>query len=159
MLALAAALVVAVPGGAVDGVATLGRTVPQVERALGAPTSVERYPRRRDLVYGSARRPRLEVIFAGPSTEPSRQRAWAILVADPRAAVVGLGRVLAVAPRTLERRLRATGLHEARPYRCDAKGCFGTFLDASRTRRVIYGVQHGSRFLGVQVWPNPSRSP
>lgn len=153
--ALATPLVVSVPGGVVDGSPILGRTVPQVERALGTPTSEERFPRRRDLAYGS----RLEVIFHGPDGDPAAQTAWAILVTDRSASVAGRAALLASTPRTLERQLRTTGLHEERPYRCDARGCFGTFfgrgLHAGGTRRVIYGVQHGAPYIGVQIWPNP----
>lgn len=129
----------------------LGRTVAEVERALGAPSAVETFPNRRDLLYER----RLEVIFHGPTADPAAQTAWAILVVDPDATVAGIGRPLAVPPRTLERRLRATGLREERRYRCDARGCFGTFFGAGGTRRVIDGVQRGGRYLAVQVWPNP----
>ena len=51
------------------------------------------------------------------------------------------------------RRLRATGLREGRRYRCDRRGCFGTFLRGRR--RVLYGLLRRRRYLGVQVWPNP----
>jgi hypothetical protein len=144
-------LAVTVPGGRIGGTPVLGRTVPQVVSALGAPSSVERYANRRDLAYKG----RLEVIFAGPDADPSAQKAWAILVLDPATTVARLGRPLSVPPQTLERRLRATGLREGRRYRCDRRACFGTFFNASRTRRVIYGLLRGRRYLGVQVWPNP----
>ena len=144
-------LAVALPAGRVGGLPVLGRSVPALVRALGAPTSVERLPNRRDLTY----RGRLEVVFTGPDTDPARQKAWAILLLDPKATATGIGRPLAVPPRTLERRLRATGLREGRRYRCDRHGCFGTFFGAGGTRRVIYGLLRGRRYLGVQVWPNP----
>jgi hypothetical protein len=151
VLALAAALAISLPGGRVDGKAVLGRSVPQVIRALGAPSSVERLPNRRDLTYGG----RLEVVFSGPDADPAAQRAWAILVLDRSARASGVGRPLALAPPALEQRLRATGLREGRRYRCDRRGCFGTFFGARGTRRVIYGLLRGRRYLGAQVWPNP----
>jgi hypothetical protein len=151
----AGAPTISLPGGAVDGQPLLGRTVPEVTAELGAASSVERYPHRRDLVYGPARRPRLEVIFHGPAANPSDQVAWAILAADPGTVVRGLGRVLAAPPVSLERTLETTGLREERRYRCDTRGCFGSFFSRDETRRVIYGLQHGARYLGVQVWPNP----
>jgi hypothetical protein len=154
--ALAGAPTVALPTGAVNQRPVLGRRVPQVLAELGAPSSVERFANRRDLVYGPARRPRLEVIFHGPSATPAGQVAWAVLATDPATSVPSLGDVLAVTPTTLESELRTTALRETRSYRCDALGCFGTFLGAGGTRRVIYGIQHGGRYLGVQVWPNPS---
>jgi hypothetical protein len=95
------------------------------------------------------------VIFDGPSSDPAAQTAWAILVADPRTTVAGVGRALSHPPAELVRLLHGTGLRTARAYRCDARGCFGTLFDASGTRRVVVGVQHGYRYLGVQVWPNP----
>ncbi len=144
-------LAVALPSGRIAGTPVLGRTVPQVVHALGSPTSVERLPNRRDLTY----RGRLEVVFSGPDADPSAQRAWAILLLDPAATATEVGRPLSVPPRTLERRLRTTGLREERRYRCDRRGCFGAFFDAAGTRRVIYGLLRGRRYLGVQVWPNP----
>ena len=149
--ALAGPLSVALPSGEVNGTPVLGATVARVEAALGVPSSVETFPNRRDLAY----RGRLEVIFHGPAADPAGQTAWAVLVVDPDATVPGLGRPLAVSPRTLERRLRATGLREGRRYHCDQRGCFGTFFGAGGTRRVIYGLHGGGRYLGVQVWPNP----
>lgn len=95
------------------------------------------------------------MIFQGAFAAPARERAWAILVADPDADVAGLGRPLALPPAALERRLRTLPLREERPYRCDARGCFGTFFSRDGTRRVIYGRQRSGRYVGVQVWPNP----
>jgi hypothetical protein len=149
--ALTGPLSVSLPGGAINGTPVLGRNVTRVEEALGAPSSVETFPNRRDLVY----RGRMEAIFHGPAADPGGQIAWAVLVTDPAATAPGLGRLLAVPPRTLERRLRAAGLREERRYRCDARGCFGTFFGAGGRRRIIYGVHDGGRYLGVQVWPNP----
>jgi hypothetical protein len=155
LLALASPLRVTLPEGTLDGVRILGRTVPQVEAALGAPAAVERFPSRRDLVYRRSGELQLEVIFSGPFAEPAQETAWAILVADPSAVVAGLGRPLALAPTALERRLRTLPLRESRPYRCDARGCFGTFFSRDGTRRVIYGRQRSGRYLGIQAWPNP----
>ena len=135
LLAPPPAYVVTLPTGQVDGHAVLGAPIARVEAALGRPLRVERFQTRRDLVYRG-----LEVITDG-------RRAWAILVTAPSPQVV--------APRTLERRLRASGLREGRRYRCDARGCFGTFFGAHGTRRVIYGVKGGRPYLGVQIWPNP----
>ncbi len=143
----------ALPGGAVDGARLLGENVPAVEAALGTPSSVETLPNRRDLTY----RGRLEVVFAGPSSDPAAQTAWALLVLDPDATVPGLGRPLARTPRTLGANLRALGLQEQRPYRCDRRGCFGTFLGAAGSRLVVYGLLHGRRYLGVQLYPKPAR--
>lgn len=155
LAALAGAPHVTLPAGAVDGVPVLGASVPRVEAALGLPDHVEHFARRRDLVYGPRARPRLEVIFAGPFDDPTAETAWAVLVADPAATFTGAGQALAVPPQALERRLRRLPLRETRRYRCDPAGCFGTFLSHDRKRRMIYGLQHGSRYLGVQVWPNP----
>jgi hypothetical protein len=156
VLAALSPLAVSLPSGTVDGHPVLGRTVPQVEEALGLPAAVERYPDRRDLVFRRAGRLQLEVIFHGPFAAPARERAWAILVADPDATVAGLGgRPLVLPPATLERRLRALPLHEERRYRCDRRGCFGTFFSRDGRRRVVYGRQRTGRYLGVQVWPSP----
>lgn len=144
-------LAVTLPSGRIDGTPVLGRTVPQLVRALGTPTAVERLPNRRDLTYDG----RLEVIFSGPDADPSAQRAWAVLLLDPAATATRVGAPLSLPPRTLERRLRATGLREERRYRCDRRGCFGAFFDAAGTRRVLFGLLRGRRYLGVQVWPNP----
>ena len=137
------AYVVTLPAGRVDGRAILGASPASVERSLGRPLRVERFRVRRDLVYRG-----LEVITDG-------RCAWAILVTAPSARVTGLGRPLVVPPRTLELRLRRSGLREGRRYRCDASGCFGTFFAAGGRRRVIYGINGGHRYLGVQIWPNP----
>ena len=148
----AAVLTVSVPGGALNGTPVLGTTVPEAEAAFGAPTSVETYPNRRDLAY----RGRFELIFAGPSADPAAQTAWGVLVIDPDATAPRLGRFLSVPPRTLERRLRTLGLREVRRYRCDRRGCFGTFFTRDGKRRVIYGLlERRRRYLGVQAWPNP----
>ena len=149
--ALVGPLSVSLPSGAINGMPVFGTTVTQVEAALGPPSSVETYPDRRDLVYKG----RIEVIFHGPAADQGAQTAWAVLVVDPNATVTGLGRPLAVPPPTLERRLRATGLRQERRYHCDVRGCFGTFFGAGGTRRIIFGLNRGGRYLGVQVWPNP----
>jgi hypothetical protein len=155
LLSLAGALHVTLPKGEVNGMPLLGQTAPAVLAGLGTPTSVERYPARRDLVYGPAPHPRLEVIFAGLSAHPDEQRAWAIFVAEPSATVRGVGRPLARPPADVAPLLVAIGLRSGRPYHCDARGCFGTFFGDGGTRRIVYGVQHGYRYFGVQVWPNP----
>jgi hypothetical protein len=135
--------------GRVDGNRLLGRAVPFVVAHLGPPSSVERYPRRTDLVYGSKRDLRVEVVFAGPS-------AAALLFEDPRMVDVRIGTPLALAPDALQQRLLeryADVLTRGRPYRCDALGCFGTFFARSGKLRVIYGVSRGRRYVGVSLWP------
>jgi len=87
------------------------------------------------------------MLLAPPAHVVMLRRAWAILITPPSPQ--------AVAPRVLERRLRASGLREGRHYRCDARGCFGTFFGAHDTRRVIYGINRERPYLGVQIWPNP----
>src|SRR5665213_1934150 len=149
--ALVGPLAVSVPGGEINGVPVLGATVTQVEAALGAPSSVETFPDRRDLAYKG----RIEVIFHGPAADQGGQTAWAVLVVDPRVTAPGLGRPLAVPTRSREQRLLATGLRRERRYHCDPRGCFGTFFGAGGTRRIIYGLHNGGRYLGVQMWPNP----
>ena len=139
-----AALVVSLAGFTLDGHRLLGLAPAAVRAALGRPTRVERYPRRLDLVYGS----RFEVVTTG--------RAWSVAVFDPTVSEPRLGRPLALPPRELERRIRAAyPLREQRRYRCDAKGCFGTFLAAGGRRRLIYGVSGGRRYLALQSWPLP----
>jgi len=135
LLAPPPAYVVTLPTGEVDGRPVLGASIARIEAALGRPVRVERFAVRRDLVYRG-----LEVITDG-------RRAWAILLTAPSPQ--------AVEPRILERRLRTSGLREVRRFRCDARGCFGTFVGAHGTRRVIYGINRGRPYLGVQVWPNP----
>lgn len=128
---MVAALHVAWSTGRVEGHAVLGRTPAQVEASFGAPASVERYPVRRDFRYR-----RFEVIFA------DGRHASALLVTG------------VVAPRTFRGVLQRTpGLHESRRYHCDSRGCFGTFFTGDGRVRVIYGVNRGKPYAGVQVWP------
>lgn len=127
---MVAALHVAWATGQVEGDAVLGRSAAQIEAVFGAPLSVERYPVRRDLRYR-----RFEVIFG------DGRHASALLVTG------------VPAPHTFRAVLRRTpGLHESRRYRCDARGCFGTFFTGDRRVRVIYGVNRGKPYAGVQVW-------
>jgi hypothetical protein len=126
-----AAVHVALASGRVDGRVVLGRTAATVEAVLGRPSGVERYPVRRDLRFRG-----IEVIF-GDGVHAS---AYVVPSAAPRA---------------VRLRLRAAGLVEERRYRCDARGCFGTFFTRDRERRVIYGVSGGRPYLGEQVWPQP----
>jgi hypothetical protein len=128
---MVAALHVAWATGRVEGHAVLGRSPAQVEAIFGAPVSIERYPVRRDLRYR-----RFEVIFG------DGRRASALLVTG------------VAAPAALRAVLRRTpGLHESRRYHCDARGCFGTFFTGDRRVRVIYGLNRGRPYAGVQVWP------
>ena len=131
MVSAIAAVHVALASGRVDGRIVLGRTAAQVEAVLGRPLAVERYPVRRDLRFRG-----IEVIFG------DGVHASAYLVP-------------ASAPPTERLRLRAAGLVEERRYRCDTRGCFGTFFTRDRTRRVIYGLNRGRPYLGEQVWPQP----
>jgi hypothetical protein len=56
----------------------------------------------------------------------------------------------------MRRELRDTpGLHESRPYHCDSRGCFGTFFSTDGRRRMIYGLNRGRPYVGVQRWPQP----
>lgn len=131
MISAMAAVHVALASGRVDGRVVLGRTAARVEAVLGPPSGVERYPVRRDLRFRG-----IEVIF-GDGVHAS---AYVV----PSAA-----------PRIVRLQVRAAGLVEERRYRCDARGCFGTFFTHDRTRRVIYGLNRGRPYLGEQVWPQP----
>ena len=136
MLAAVTAIRLALATGRVDGRAVLGRPQAAVVRLLGRPRAVDRYRVRRDLAYDG-----VEVILG------DGRRVSAILVTD---------RSVALAPAAMRERLRGTaGLHEHRRYRCDALGCFGTFLSADGRRRVIYGLERGRPYVGVQAWPQP----
>jgi hypothetical protein len=134
MVAAVAALQIALASGRVDGQIVLGRSIARVERLLGPPSRVERFPVRRDLRYAG-----IEVIFG------DGRHVSSLLVDDPR---------IALPPGAMQQRLRGTaGLRESRPYHCDAKGCFGTFFTTDRARRVIYGVTRGRPYVGIQSWP------
>jgi hypothetical protein len=131
MVAAVAAFHIALASGRVDGHAVLGRSIESVERSLGRPASVEHYPVRVDLRYRG-----LEVIFA------DGLHASALLATGT------------APPVAMRRTLRGTaGLRESRPYRCDRRGCFGTFFSKDRQRRVIYGLNRGRPYLGIQQWP------
>lgn len=111
------------------GLALIGRTPAEVTARLGRPASVERYPVRRDFRYR-----RFEVIFG----DGRHASAFLATPTDRPAAV------------------RATlaswaTLRETRRYRCDARGCFGVFVLSDRKRRVIYGLNRGKPYLGVQT--------
>lgn len=125
----AIAVHVALATGRVDGHVILGRTQAQVRAVLGRPLAIDRFPVRRDLRFRG-----IEVIF-GDGVHAS---AYVV----PGAA-----------PAVERQRLLATGLREERRYRCDAKGCFGTFFTRDGRRRVIYGVSRGKPYLGEQLWP------
>jgi len=128
---MVAALHVAWATGRVEGHAVLGRSPAQIEESFGAPVSVERYPVRRDFRYR-----RFEVIFG------DGLHASALLVTGV-AAPAAFRAVLS----------RTPGLHESRRYRCDARGCFGTFFTGDRRVRVIYGLNRDRPYAGVQAWP------
>ena len=131
MVSAIAAVHVALASGRVDGRVLLGRTAAQVEAVLGRPLAVDRYPVRRDLRFRG-----IEVIF-GDGVHAS---AYAVPSAPPA---------------QVRAELRATALVEARRYRCDARGCFGTFFTRDRSRRVIYGLNRGVPYVGEQAWPQP----
>jgi hypothetical protein len=102
-----------------------------VEASLGRPASTEHYPVRVDLRYRG-----LEVIFA------DGLHASALLATG------------VAPPATLRRTLHRTlGLRESRLYHCDRRGCFGTFFSTDGRRRVIYGLNRGQPYVGVQSWP------
>jgi hypothetical protein len=131
MVATVAAFHIALASGRVAGHPVLGRSVEAVESVLGRPVSVEHYPRRLDLRYRG-----LEVIFGDGA------HASALLATGT------------APPATLRRTLRRTpGLRESRSYRCDRLGCFGTFFSSDGRRRVIYGLNRGRPYLGIQRWP------
>src|SRR6266446_5013052 len=133
MVAAVAAFHIALASGRIDGRIVLGRSVKAVEASFGRPLSVERYPIRVDLRYGG-----LEVIFA------DGVHASALLA-------TGTAR-----PAPMRRMLLHThGLRESRPYHCDSRGCFGTFFSKGGTRRVIYGLNRGRPYVGIQRWPQP----
>jgi hypothetical protein len=134
----------------VDGHPIFGRSVAAIRSSLGPPDYVERYAHRVDLGYGARSRPRLEVIFNGT--------AWAIELEDPGAVEAQLGRPLALAPQALQTliaRRYAGLLRLVRAYRCDPKGCFGLFFNTDGSRRVIFGVSRGHRYIGLQLTHPP----
>jgi hypothetical protein len=131
MVAAVAAFQIALASGRVAGHPVLGRSIETVEAALGGPVSVEHYPVRVDLRYRG-----LEVIFA------DGVHASALLVTGT------------APPAAMRRRLRRTpGLRESRSYHCDQRGCFGTFFSNDGQRRVIYGLNRGHPYVGIQTWP------
>jgi hypothetical protein len=132
--------------GTVAGQPILGRSAAEVRSALGPPGFVEHYPRRADLGYGPRTAPRLEVILNGT--------AWALEFEGPDDTEARLGRLLAIAPRALQRRIAAVypqAFRLTRSYHCDAKGCFGLFASADGTRRIIFGISSGRRYVGLQL--------
>lgn len=131
MLAAVAAFQIALASGRVAGHPVLGRSVDAVEASLGRPPSVEHYPVRVDLRYRG-----LEVIFA------DGLHASALLATGT------------APPAAMRRTLRRTpGLRESRSYHCDQRGCFGTFFSSDGQRRVIYGLNRGRPYVGIQTWP------
>jgi hypothetical protein len=94
--------------------------------------------------------PRVEVIFNGT--------AWALEFGDPADVEAKLGRVLTITPTALQRRIAATyagTFRLVRSYRCDAKGCFGLFFNKDGSRRVIFGISRGKRYVGLQLTNPP----
>lgn len=136
--------------GTISGRAVLGRPVAAIRSSIGPPDYVEHYTHRVDLGYGVNAAPRVEVIFNGT--------AWALEFGDPADVEAKLGRVLTVTPQTLQRRIEATyaaAFRLVRSYRCDAKGCFGLFFSKDGSRRVIFGVSRGKRYVGLQLTNPP----
>jgi hypothetical protein len=133
MVAAVAAFHIAFASGRINGRTVLGRDIETVEASFGRPVSVEHYPVRVDLRYRG-----LEVIFA------DGRHASALLV-------TGTAR-----PAAMQRTLGETpGLRESRPYHCDKRGCFGTFFSKDGRRRVIYGINRGRPYVGIQRRPQP----
>ena len=116
------------------GLALIGRSPAEVTARLGRPVSIERYPVRYDYRYR-----RLEVIFGDGN------RATAFL-ATPSARPAAVRATLA----------GVATLREERRYHCDPKGCFGTFFTRDGHRRVIYGLERGRPFIGVNSYPAPT---
>lgn len=111
------------------GLALLGLTPAAVAARLGRPVSVERYPVRRDFRYR-----RFEVIFGDGRHASAFLATPTDRPAAVRATLAGV-----------------STLHETRRYHCDAKGCFGLFALSDNKRRVIYGLNRGKPYLGVQT--------
>ena len=131
MVAAIAAFQIALASGRVNGHAVLGSGIEVVEASFGRPVSVEHYAVRVDLRYRG-----LEVIFS------DGRRASALLATGT------------ASPAVLRQRLSHTaGLRESRRYRCDRRGCFGTFFSSDGRRRVIYGLNRGRPYLGIQTRP------
>ena len=136
--------------GTISGHAVFGRTVAAIRSSLGPPSYVEHYTHRVDLGYGVNAAPRVEVILNGT--------VWALEFGDPTDVEAKLGRVLTVTPQTLQRQIAATyagAFRLVRSYHCDAKGCFGLFLTKDGTRRVIFGLSRGKRYVGLQLTSPP----
>jgi hypothetical protein len=134
----------------VSGHRVLGRPIAAIRSSLGPPDYTERYTSRVDLGYGVNAAPRVEVIINGT--------AWALEFGAATDTEARLGRVLTMAPRTLQRRIAATysGVFRlVRSYRCDAKGCFGVFFNRDGSQRVIFGISHGRRYVGLQLTDPP----
>jgi hypothetical protein len=139
--------------GTVARHAILGRPVAAIRSSLGPPDYVEHYPRRIDLGYGVNAAPRVEVIFNGT--------AWSLEFGDPTDIEVRLGRVLTVAPRALQGEIATTyagAFRLVRSYHCDPKGCFGIFFNKDGSRRVIFGISRGRRYVSLQLTSPPTGS-
>jgi hypothetical protein len=136
--------------GTISGHPVLGRTVAAIRSSLGPPDYVEHYPKRVDLGYGVNAAPRVEVIFNGT--------AWALEFGDPTDVEAKLGQVLTVTPKELQRKIAAAyagTFRLVRSYHCDAKGCFGLFFSKDGSRRVIFGISRGKRYVGLQLTSPP----
>jgi hypothetical protein len=136
--------------GTVDGHPVFGQAVSAIERNLGRPSYVEHYARRIDLGYGLRARPRVEVIVNGT--------AWAIELESRADVEARLGTLLDLTPESLQARIAeryASVFKLARSYHCDAKGCYGVFVDRGGNRRIIFGIARGHRFVGLQLTHPP----
>jgi hypothetical protein len=136
--------------GTILGHPVLGRSVAAIRSSLGPPDYIEHYTQREDLGYGVNAAPRVEVIFNGT--------AWALEFGDPTDVEAKLGGVLTVTPQALQRQIEAAyaGVFRlVRSYHCDAKGCFGLFLSKDGSRRVIFGISRGKRYVGLQLTNPP----
>jgi Tol biopolymer transport system component len=151
--------------GAVAGRSVLGRSSSVVIAALGRPTT----RRGDDLFYGAAPHGN-----AGMTVHFARRdgavRAVALEVWDPRVTDGRIGRVLALQPTDLQRRIAVAypGLEDVFPYGSEPAvlGCTGTFRSRRGALEVAFGLDplHPSRTFvrlsDVRVGPpSPKRLP